>query len=124
MNKLGFAFILLAALTLLFLPALSAQTTKSGGEEFLIISSVDQAKHQVVCKKPTEVTVLIMISDRTSIRDEYAKTLKLTDLRAGDTVWMAATSPHSEGRRTAISIRKGPMTVEALHRLYLDFPPK
>lgn len=124
MNRLRFILLLGVVTAAGPAPTLGAQTAKSGGEEFFIISSVDQTKHQIVFKKPTEVTTLMAVTDRTSIRDEHAKALNLSDLRAGDTVWVIATRPDRDGKRTALRIRKGPMTVEALHRLYLDFPAK
>lgn len=91
------------------------------GEEFFMISSVDIPKSQILLKRPTEVTLLMKVNDKTQFRDENGKSLHLSDLHAGDTVWVKS----SEGEKDqplAISIRKGPMTVEDLHRYYLDYP--
>jgi hypothetical protein len=91
----------------------------SGGEEFFITTSVDAAKHQLVLKRPTEVTLLIQANDQTAILGENGEHLKLSDLRTGDTVFVTlqggATPP------LALRIRKGPMTVAELHRRYLSY---
>ena len=95
----------------------------ASGEEFFIISSINQATSQLVLKRPTEVTVLMKVDDRTKMLDEQGKALKLSDLRAGDTVWVISGGTAEIGA-TAFRIRKGPMTVELLHRLYLNYPTK
>jgi hypothetical protein len=91
----------------------------SGGEEFFITTSVDAAKHQLVLKRPTEVTLLIQANDQSTILGENGEHLKLSDLRTGDTVFVTlqggATPP------LALRIRKGPMTVAELHRRYLSY---
>ena len=111
-------------LGLLFGLALPAQQrqkgTTPGGEEFFIISSVDVAKNQLVLKHPTEVTELMLVNDKTTCLNEMGKTFACKDLRAGDTVFI--TSSHSDrGARTAVRIRVGPMTIEEVHRKYVDF---
>ena len=91
----------------------------SGGEEFFITTSVDVAKHQLVLKRPTEVTLLIQANDQTTILGENGEHLKLSDLRTGDTVFVTL-----QGGTTppfAVRIRKGPMTVAELHRRYLTY---
>jgi hypothetical protein len=93
----------------------------SGGEEFFIVSSIDSAKSQVLLKRPTEVTLLMKVTDKTAFLDAANKPLHLTDLHAGDTVWVTSSAP-AEGGPTALRIRKGPMTVELLHRYFLDYP--
>ncbi|HYL68460.1 MAG TPA: hypothetical protein VEX69_04785 [Candidatus Limnocylindria bacterium] len=115
-------------LSLAFLAAVSlaislqAQTKKvPGGEEFFIVSSIDTAKSQVLLKRPTEVTLLMKITDKTVILDPANKPLHLTDLHAGDTVWVTSSGSDNSGP-TAHRIRKGPMTVELLHRYFLDYP--
>ncbi len=89
-------------------------------EEFFIVSSVDLQKNQVVLKRPTEVTLLAQVSDKTVIRNEEGKTIPLKNLRAGDTVYVAFT-PGTERPPLAATIRKAPMTVEELHRRYVPF---
>jgi hypothetical protein len=91
------------------------------GEQFFILSSINVSKNQLVLQRPTQVTTLMLVTDKTSYSDENGKTLHLTDFRAGDTVWVTSSEPEA-GVARAMRIRKGPMTVEELHRLYLDFP--
>jgi hypothetical protein len=102
--------------------SLAAQSSKpagaaSGGEQFFIISSVDIAKKQLLLKEPTEITELLQVNDKTRFTDKNGKAMQFADFRAGDTVyirWM----PTPAGK-LALTIRKGPMTVEELHRQYL-----
>lgn len=93
------------------------QRQQSPDESFFIISSVDAKKQQLVLKLPTEVTEVVQVTPATTYRDEQGKSLKFDDLRAGDTVY-AALRRNAEGALTVISIRRGPMTVEELHRRY------
>jgi hypothetical protein len=97
-----------------------AQSQAASGEEFFIISSVDVAKKQIVLKRPTEVTELIAVNDKTVYRDEQNRAIDFKNLRAGDTVFVTA-SRGAEGIRIASRIRRGPMTPEELHRRYLPF---
>ena len=89
-------------------------------EEFFIVSSVDLQKNQIVLKRPTEVTLLTQVSDKTVIRNEEGKTIPLKNLRAGDTVYVAFAAG-AETPRIAARIRMAPMTVEELHRRYVPF---
>jgi hypothetical protein len=89
------------------------------GEQFYIISSVDPAKQEVLLKRPTEVTLLMKVSDSTQYLDDTGKALRLLDLRAGDTVWVAGSA--GAGEPMATRIRKGQMTVTDLHAHYLDY---
>jgi hypothetical protein len=115
-----FSFALLAAASLVL--RAQAQTKKtSGGEEFFIVSSMDPSKSQVLLKRPTEVTLLMKVTDKTVILDTTNKPLHLTDLHAGDTVWVTSSGSADSGP-IALRIRKGPMTVELLHRYFLDYP--
>ncbi len=99
----------------------SAQSKKnSSGEEFFIVASLDQQKSQLLLKRPSEVTVLLKVGDKTQLADETGKPLKLTDLRAGDTVWVISSGDPSAP--AAVHIRKGQMTLADLHRYYLDYP--
>ena len=90
------------------------------GETFYIVASLDQSKSQLLLKLPTEVTMLMGVTAATQIQDENGASLKLSDLRAGDTVWV--TSSGSAAAPTAVHIRKGQMTSADLHRYYLDYP--
>lgn len=108
---------------LLVLPLLAANKEKpraNAGEDFFIVSSVDTKKSQLVLKRPTEVTELVVVTEKTVYLDEQGKPLRLKDFRAGDTVYVTS-SPGAEGTRGATRIRKAPMTFEELHRRYLEF---
>jgi len=113
------------ALLIICLPAapLSAQKATKGSasdaEEFFIISSVDLIKKQLVLKHPTEVTELVLVTDATTCLDESGATFSCKTLRAGDTVFVV-TSRSNRNTPTALRIRKGPMTVEEVHRKYMN----
>jgi hypothetical protein len=124
MNRLSrflvISFAVLAAASLA--SRVQAQSKKaSGGEEFFILSSIDPSKSQVLLKRPTEVTQLMKVTDKTVILDTTNKPLHLADLHAGDTAWVTSSGSDESGP-TALRIRKGPMTVELLHRYFLDYP--
>lgn len=89
------------------------------GEEFFIVASVDQAKSQILLKRPSEVTMLMKVNDKTKYADDAGKPMMLPDFRAGDTVWVLSSNP---AEPMASRIRKGQMTVPDLHRYYLDYP--
>jgi hypothetical protein len=91
----------------------------SAGEEFFIISSVDPGKNHIVLKRPTEVTVLVSIDAKTTCVNEKGKPVKVYDLRAGDTVFVT-TRRNDQGDLLAIHIRMGYMTLQEVHRRYLD----
>ena len=127
MNRRFFRISAIRALIIVLLAGIalvanaSAQSKKnSSGEEFFIVASLDQQKSQLLLKRPSEVTVLLKVGDKTQLADETGKPLKLTDLRAGDTVWVISSGDPSAP--TAVHIRKGQMTLADLHRYYLDYP--
>jgi len=95
-----------------------AQPTASG-EQFFLIASVDQAKSEILLKRADEVTELVNVTPTTKYSDESSQPLKLSDLRAGDTVWVKISSG---AHPVAVSVRKGQMTIADLHRYYLDYP--
>jgi len=103
-----------AAIFSLFVGALAG----AGPDEFFIISSIDAPKHRIVLKRPTEVTLVMAVTDRTAYRDERGKALRLSDLRAGDTAYIMY-GQTSAGELTALVVKLGPMTVEELQRRYL-----
>jgi hypothetical protein len=121
MNKAPRILLIFAAAMVCAISAIptAAQAKKNTrGEEFFIIASVDQQKSQLLMKRPTEVTLLMLTNERTEFSDEDGKRIKLSDLRSGDTVWvLAASAP--DAKLLALHVRKGPMTVAELHRLYL-----
>lgn len=102
-------------------PWLGAQSGKAtagtSGEEFFIISSVDIGKKQLLLKEPTEITQILQVNDKTRYTDKAGKVMQFGELRAGDTVYIR--SAPAAGGKLAVTIRKGPMTVEELHRRYL-----
>jgi hypothetical protein len=102
--------------------SLAAQSSKAagnanGGEEFFIVSSVDITKKQLLLKEPSEITQLIQVSDKTRYMDKGGKPMQFGDLRAGDTIYVTSTT--TSAGRVAVSIRKGPMTLQELQRHYL-----
>lgn len=105
-------------------PFLHAEGGARGGatkaENFYIISSVDARKKQIVLKRPTEVTELIQVGEKTVYLDEQGKAIEFQSLRAGDTVYVTS-SPGPDGVGIASQIRRGPMTLEELHRRYVLF---
>jgi len=102
-------------------PVAKAGSGRVSGEQFYIIASVDPAKQEVLLKLPTEVTLLMKVGDSTQYIDETGQPLKLSDLHAGDTAWVASSA--GGGEPTATHIRKGEMTVAELHAHYLDYAP-
>ena len=116
--------VMLAVFAVLFslLPHLLAGKGEQGraaaGEDFFIVSSLDLKKKQLVLKHPTEVTELVLVSEKTVCVDEQGRPLDVKNLRAGDTVFVTLT-PVAGGGRAALRIRRGPMTLEELRRRYL-----
>ena len=86
-------------------------------DEFFIISSVDTAKSTMVLKRPTEVTLVMGFTAKTRCFNEQGKPIRATDLRAGDTVFIA--SERDGAGLVATSIRRGAMTLPELRRRYL-----
>jgi hypothetical protein len=86
--------------------------------DFFIVSSIDLAKKQILLKRPTEVTELVRVDGETRYFDERGKAIRLTDLCAGDTVYIMPKS--NGGRWVAATIRKGPMTLDVLRERYLN----
>lgn len=128
MNKnafVGLRFSWLALLSSAFLmamavcPSVHAQTN-SRGEEFFIISSVDQQKHQVVLMRPTQLTVVADLGAQTEYLGEKGQKLTPKDLRAGDTVW-AVIKGEKGGAVSALRIREGAMTQAEMQKLYLHY---
>jgi hypothetical protein len=122
MNK-AIRFLAIAATLVLGLwlaPGSHAQGKKSAtGEEFFITASIDQSRSQLLLKRPTEVTMLAKVTEKTAYADETGKAISFANLRAGDTVWV--TTSGTGDNLVATRVRKGPMTVENLHRYYLDY---
>ena len=115
LSLFAFATLLICA------PVLAGQSANAagakGGEEFFIVSSVDMAKKQLLLKEPTEITEVLQVNDKTRYTDKSGKAIQFADLRAGDTVYIRTTS--TPAGKVAVSIRKGPMTLQELQRRYL-----
>jgi hypothetical protein len=92
----------------------------SKGEEFFMISSVDQQKHQVVLMRPTQLTVAADFGPQTVCVGDKGQKMTPKDLRAGDTVW-AIIKPAKSGAVNAVRIREGAMTQAELRDLYLHY---
>ena len=112
-----FAFTLAGTAATLF--AQNAKRQAASGDQFYIISSLNLKKNQLVLKRPTEVTVLMEVNDKTVCLGEKGKPLQLKDLRAGDTVFVASRA-NAAGDLVATRIRKGYMTLEEVHSRYLN----
>jgi hypothetical protein len=109
--------ILALVIPLLAQPPKDPQTPDFAKGDFFIVSSIDLGKRQVLLKRPTEVTELMRVDSGTHYFDEHGKPIRLTDLRAGDTVYIVANS--SAGQLVALTISKGPMTLGVLRERYL-----
>jgi hypothetical protein len=119
-SRSGLAALIVVLLGCAFSLAAQAQkaaVTGNSAEQFFIISSVDSAKKQLLLKQPTEITELLQVNDKTRYTDKNGKPIQFADLRAGDTVYIK-TATIAAGK-VAVSIRKGPMTLNELHRHYL-----
>lgn len=88
-----------------------------GKADFFIVSSIDLAKMQVLLKRPIEVTELMRVGGETRYFEETGKSMRLADLRAGDTVFIMSKS--TGGQPVAVTIHKGPMTLTVLRERYL-----
>lgn len=127
MNKvlIRFHFLKLAILAGTFAVALALCTLlqaqiNSKGEEFFIISSVDQKTQHVVLMRPTQLTVAASITPQTVCVSEKGQKMTLSELRASDTVW-AVVKTGKNGVATALRIREGAMTQSEMQRLYLHY---
>ncbi len=122
MNKLG-KFITLAALCAAWMSVVvSAHAQKAAstaGDEFFVVSSVDRAHNALILLRPTEIATAFQTTDKTQFVDENGKPLKLSDFRAGDTIFASYLSK-PDGTFTLERVRKGIMTVAELRRRYRD----
>jgi len=89
--------------------------------EFFLISSINTTKHEIVLKRPTEVTLLVQVDDKTQFADEQGQILKLGDLRAGDTVYVTLKQQSGTTEPIVLRIHKSPMTVAELHKRFLHY---
>jgi hypothetical protein len=127
MNKLAKSVTLAALCAALLLIGVSAnaQTAPPPGkfpDQFYVVSSVDRAHNALILLAPTEIAVVFQLTDKTQYFDANGKALKLTDFRAGDTIYVISHS-NSDGTLTLDHVRKGDMTVAELRRRYLPGLP-
>ena len=98
------------------LAATKAGATREHRNEFFIVSEVNLRRQQLVLEMPTQITMLMHLDKKTVFENRRGRRLPLTDMRAGDTVYV--TYLRENGNSVALTIRRGPMTVARLHRLY------
>jgi len=106
-------------LAVLAIPALAQAGVSSGFAQgdFFIVSSIDLAKRQILLERPTEVTELMRVDGETRYLEERGNRIRLTDLRAGDTVYILSKSSGSQP--LAVTIHKGPMTLDVPRERFL-----
>lgn len=106
-------------LAVLVIPGLAQSGVSPGFAQgdFFIVSSIDLAKRQILLKRPTEVTELMRVDRETRYLEERGSPIRLTDLRAGDTVYILSKSTGAEP--VAVTIHKGPMTLDVLRERFL-----
>ncbi len=110
------------ALILVSALAVHAQVqAKSGSDEFFVISSVDKAHNALVLLRPTEITTTVGVNDKTKYVDENGKSIKVTDLRTGDTIFVTYATQGSA--LVATGVRKGLMTTAEMRMRYLPGLP-
>lgn len=119
MNKMN-RMLAIAAVAGSLLAGVCAAQSKSA-DEFYLVSSVDRAHNTLVLMHPWQVTQTVTVTDKTQYVDDQGKPMKLTDLRAGDTIF--ATAHTDKGNVTVDKIRKGVMTVSELRKRYLPYLP-
>jgi hypothetical protein len=112
------AFLVMLLVCVSAIPLGAIANHPSANEEFFIVSSVNPAKSTMVLKRPTEITLTVRVTGKTRLTREDGKSLQLSDLRAGDTVFIALVR-QSSGEFVASSIRQGVMTLPELQRRYL-----
>ena len=99
--------------------SVAAAPAPAAKEDFFIVSSVDAGKSTMVLKRPTEVTLTMRVTEKTRCRNEQGKPIHLSDLRAGDTLFIVSEKDPS-GQLVASSLRQGVMTLPELRQRYLN----
>lgn len=102
--------------------AQTAPAPSSFPDAFFVVSSVDRAHNALILLQPTEIAVVYQLTDKTQFADANGKPLKLTDFRAGNTIY-ATSHSNSDSSLTLDHVRKGDMTVAELRRRYLPGLP-
>ena len=125
MNKFGKSIIraaLCAALMFIVAPVRAQTAPTKSGDEFFVVSSVDRTHNALILLAPTEIASVYQLTDKTQFFDENGKPLKLTDFRAGDTIF-GSYLKKPDGTLVLERVRKGMMTVAELRRRYLPGLP-
>jgi hypothetical protein len=123
MNKLRQFFLLciFAAVLVSFASGVHAQAqATSGSDQFFVVSSVQPKL--LVLLRPTETTAIVAVNDKTKVVDQQGNAIKVSDLRAGDTIFVTY-SAGPGGTMVATYVRKGIMTVAELRKRYVPSLP-
>lgn len=75
------------------------------------------AKKELLVKKPTEISEVLRVNDKTRYMDNAGKRIDLTDLPPA--TWGYIRTAQTGSGKVAVTIRKEPMTIEELHRRYV-----
>ena len=94
---------------------------KAGSDEFFVISSIDKAHSALVLLRPTQITATIGVNDKTKYVDENGKSIKMTDLRTGDTIFVTYSTQNNA--LVGTTVRKGMMTTAEMRKRYLPGLP-
>jgi hypothetical protein len=123
MNKKRFPLALLslfAVLSVASVPvALAARKAAAGKmtrDEFFIVAEVNLKRQRLILELPTQITMVMHMNGKTVFENKQGHRLPLSQIRAGDTVFV--TYQREAGGGLALLIRLGPMTVGMLHRRY------
>jgi hypothetical protein len=117
LRKFSFLFVFVVMLISSAGSAFAQTKSSSAGDQFFVVSSVDRTHNALVLLLPTQIASSYQVTDKTQYFDENGKPLKLSDLRAGDTLF-ANYERKSDGTLVVDRVRKGDMTVNELRRRY------
>ncbi len=124
MNNFRKSVFLSAIAAVIFTSAFAVRAqvqAKAGSDEFFVISSIDKAHSALVLLRPTQITATIGVNDKTKYVDENGKSIKMTDLRTGDTIFVTYSTQNNA--LAATNVRKGMMTTAEMRKRYLPGLP-
>ena len=124
MNNFRKLMLLSALAAVIFTSAFAVRAqvqAKAGSDEFFVISSIDKAHNALVLLRPTQITATIGVNDKTKYVDENGKSIKMTDLRTGDTIFVTYSTQNNA--LAASNVRKGMMTTAEMRKRYLPGLP-
>jgi hypothetical protein len=124
MNNFRKLMLLSALAAVIFTSAFAVRAqvqAKAGSDEFFVISSIDKAHSALVLLRPTQITATIGVNDKTKYVDENGKSIKMTDLRTGDTIFVTYSTQNNA--LSATNVRKGMMTTAEMRKRYLPGLP-